>query len=120
MEPIAKKSVSRPLMLVLFLFIGCLALPLSTAAQNYPQAVVLEQKMKETARTLEQGQKDEALVQKQAKTQRRVTGEFASLLVKATAQHAKMKAWQKARSGEYKTKARGGIHGKRLHCWLCF
>ena len=114
MGSIAKKFVSRSLMLALFLSLGNLALPVSSAAQNYPQAVVLEQKLKETARALEQRQREAAWTQEQAKAKRRVAGEFEMLLVKAKAQHAMMGQWQKAHSREFKTKAREGVHKKRL------
>jgi hypothetical protein len=120
MGSIAKKFVSRSLMLALFLSLGYLALPVSPAAQTYPQAVVLEQKLKETARVSEQRQKDEAWAQKQAIAQRRVAGEFAILLVKAKAQHAKMEQWQTAHSKELKAQAKGSVHKKRLECRLCF
>lgn len=46
MGSIAKKFVGRSLMLFLVLSLGYLALPVSPAAQNYPQGVVLEQKVK--------------------------------------------------------------------------
>ena len=88
MGSIAKNFISRSLMLFLFLSLGYLAFPVSPAAQNYPQGVVLEQKLKETARVLEQRQKEEAWAQKQAKAQRRTAGEFEMLLVKAKAQHS--------------------------------
>ena len=107
MGSIAKKFVSRSLMLVLFLSLGYLALPVSPAAQNYPQAVVLEQQVKEATRVLQQRQREAARAQEQAKAQRRVAGEFEMLLVKAKAQHAKMEQWQKAHSSELKTQARG-------------
>ncbi len=69
MGSIAKNFISRSLMLFLFLSLGYLAFPVSPAAQNYPQGVVLEQKLKETARALEQRQKDEAWAQKRAEAQ---------------------------------------------------
>jgi hypothetical protein len=120
MGSIAKNFVSRSLMLALFLSLGCLALPVSPAAQNYPQAVVLEHKVKETARALEQRQKHEVRAEKQAKAQRRVAGEFAILVVKAKSQHSTMNRWHKVHCGESKIKARGGVHKKRFHCWICF
>ncbi len=107
MGSIAKKFVSRSLMLALFLSLGYLALPVSPAAQNYPQAVILEQQVKEATRVLQQRQREAVRAQEQAKAQRRVAGEFEMLLVKATAQHAKMEQWQKAHSKELKTQARG-------------
>jgi hypothetical protein len=120
MGSIAKNFVIRSLMLALFLSLGCLALPVSPAAQNYPQAVVLEQKVKETPRALEQWQKDEARAQKQAKAQRRVAGEFAMLLGKAQAQHAMMNQWHKVHSSEFKIKARRDVHEKHFPCLICF
>ena len=120
MRSIETKFVSRSLMLALLLSLGYLALPVSPAAQNYPQAVVLEQRVKETARAPEQWQKDEAWAQKQAKAQRRVAGEFAVFLVKANAQHAMIEQWQKAHSKELKAQAKGGVHKKQLPCRSCF
>ncbi len=76
MGSIAKKFVSRSLMLALFLSLGYLALPVSPAAQNYPQAVVLEQQVKEATRVLQQRQREAARAQKQAKAQRRVAGDI--------------------------------------------
>jgi DNA-binding protein H-NS len=120
MELIAKKLVSRSLMLFLFLSLGYLALPVSLAAQNYPQAVILEQKAKEASRVLQQRQREAARgAQEQVKAQKRVAG-FEMLLVKATAEHAKMEQWHKARSKELKTQAKGDVHKKRLECRLCF
>ena len=60
MGSIARKVVSRSMMFVLFLNLGYLALPVSPAAQNYPQAVVPEQQVKEATRVLEQRQKEAA------------------------------------------------------------
>ncbi len=120
MGSIANKLVSRSLTLVLSLSLGYLALPVSLAAQNYPQAVILEQQVKEATRVLQQRQREAVRAQEQAKAQRRVAGEFEMLLVKATAQQAKLEQWQKARSKELKTQAKGGVHKKRLQCRLCF
>jgi hypothetical protein len=118
MGSIAKKFVNRSLMLFLVLSLGYLAFPVSPAAQNYPQAVVLEQKVKETARALEQWQKDDAWAQKQAKV-RRMAGDFEMILVQTKAQHAMIEQWHKAHSSELKTKAREVGHKKRLYCRLC-
>lgn len=119
MGSIVKKLVSRSLMLALFLSLGYLAFPVSPAAQNYPQGVVLEQKLKETARALEQRQKDEVWAQKRAEAQRRTAGEFEMLLVKAKAQHSMIGRWQKAHPSELRTKAREGANKKRLQCRSC-
>src|SRR5208283_423419 len=118
MGPIAKKLVSRSLTLVLFLSLGYLALPVSLAAQNYPQAVILEQQEKEATLVLQQRQREAVRSQEQAKAQRRVAGAFEMLLVKATAEHAKIEQWQKARSKEFKTQAKGGVHKTRFPCRL--
>ncbi len=119
MGSIAKKFVSRSLMLALILSLGYLALPVSLAAQNYPQAVILEQQVKEATRALQQRQREAVRAQEQAKAQRRVAGAFEMLLVKATAEQAKMAQWQNARAKELKTQASGGVHKKRLQCRLC-
>ena len=119
MGSIAKKFVSRSLMLALFLSLGCIALPVSPAAQNYPQAVILEQNVKEATRVMQQRQKEAARAQEQVKRQQRLAGEFAILLVKAKAQQAKIEKWQKAHSSEFRTMAGGGVHKKRSNCWLC-
>jgi hypothetical protein len=119
MGSIAKKLVGRSLTLVLFLSLGYLALPVSLAAQNYPQAVILEQQVKEATRVLQQRQREVMRAQEQAKAQRRVAGAFEMLMVKATAEQAKMEQWHKARSKELKTQAKGGVHKKRLQCRLC-
>lgn len=120
MGSIAKKLVSLALMLALLLSLGFLALPVSLAAQNYPQAVILEQQVKEATRVLQQRQREAVRAQEQAKAQRRVAGEFEILLVKATAEHARLEQWQKARSKELKKQAKAGVHEKRLQCKLCF
>lgn len=114
MGSIAKKFVSRSLMLALFLSLGNLTLPVSSAAQNYPQAVVLEQKVKDSAHVLQQRQREAAPIQEQAKAKRSVAGEFEMLLVKAKAQHAMIGQWQKTHYPEPKTRAREGVHKKRL------
>ncbi len=106
-------------MLALFLSLGYLALPVSLAAQNYPQTVILGQQEKEATRVLQQRQREAAKAQEQAKAQRRVAGAFEMLLVRATAEHARMEQWQKTRSKELKAQAKGGVHKKRLQCRLC-
>ncbi len=106
-------------MLALFLCLGFLALPVSPAAQGSAEAVILEQKLKEATRVLQQRHREAAQAQEQVKRQQRLAGEFAILLVKAKAQHAMIEQWQKAQSSEFKTKARGVVHKKRFHCWLC-
>jgi hypothetical protein len=119
MELMAKKLVSRSLMLVLFLSLGYLALPVSLSAQNYPQAVIMDQQLKEATRVLQQRQREAVRSQEQAKAQRRVAGAFEMLMVKATAEHAKMAQWHKARAKELKTQAKREVHKKRLQCKLC-
>jgi hypothetical protein len=119
MGSIAKKFFSRSLMLVLFLSLGCLALPVSPAAQGSPEAVVLELELKEAAHALQQRQREAARASEQAKLQRRVAGEFEMLLVKATAQRATMEQWHKTRSSGFKTRAKEGVHKKRLQCRFC-
>ena len=109
MGSIAKKFVSRSLMLTLFLSLGYLALPVSPAAQGSPEAVILEQKLKEATRVLQQRQREAVLAQEQVKSQQLLAGEFAILLVKAKAQHAMLEQWQKAHSSEFKN-ARGAVH----------
>jgi type II secretory pathway pseudopilin PulG len=98
MGSIAKKLVSRSLMLALFLSLGSLALPVSPAAQNYPQAVILDQQLKEATRVVQQRQREAVRAQEQEKRQQRLAGQFAILLVKAKAQHAILEQWQKAHS----------------------
>jgi hypothetical protein len=119
MGSIAKKLVSRSLILVLFLSLGYLALPVSLAAQNYSHAVILEQQVKEATRVMQQRQREAVRAQEQATAQRRAAGAFEMLMVKATAEHAKMAQWQKTRSKELKAQAKGGVHKKRLQCRLC-
>jgi hypothetical protein len=114
MGSIAKKFVRRPLMLALFLSLGNLTLPVSSTAQNYPQAVVLEQKANDSAHVLQQRQREPTSSQEQAKAQRSVAGEFEMLLVKAKAQHAMIGRWQKTHYPEPKTRVREGVHKKRL------
>ncbi len=99
MGSIAKKFISRALMLALLLSLGFLALPASPAAQNYPHAVVLEQSQREAARA-----------QQQVTRQQRLAGEFAVLVVKAKAQHAMIEKWRKAHSSELKIRAAAGVH----------
>ncbi len=120
MGSIAKKFVSRSLMLGLLLSLAYLALPMSPAAQNYPQAVILEQKVNEATRVLQQRQKDEFWLQEQAKAQRLLGGEVAIILAKVKAQHAVFEQWRKAHpSSQPKIKARAAVHKKRLQCRFC-
>jgi hypothetical protein len=119
MGSIAKKFVSRSLTLVLFLSLGYLALPVPLAAQNYSQAAILARQVKEASLVLQQRQREAVRAQEQAKAQRRVARAFEMLMVKATAEHAKMERWHKARSQELKTQAKGRVHKKRLQCRLC-
>jgi len=119
MGSIAKKFVSRSLTLALFLSLGYLALPLSPAAQGTPEAVILEQELKESTRVLQQQQREAARAQEQVKLQQRLAGQFAILQVQAKAQHVMIEQWQKAHSSEpnswSSTEARGVVHKKRLH-----
>jgi hypothetical protein len=115
MGSMAKKFVSRSLMLALFLSPGYLALPMLPAAQGSPEAVILEQKVKEAARVLQQRQREAARAQQQVKRWQPLAGEFAILVVKAKGQHAMIEEWQKAHSSEFKMKARRGVHMKRFH-----
>jgi hypothetical protein len=120
MGSIAKKFVSRSLMFALFLSLGYLALPVSPAAQNYPEAVILEQKVKETYSVLQQRQREQERLQEQARTQRLLGGEVAIILAKAKAQHAVIEKWRKAHaSSQPKTKARAAVHKKPLQCRFC-
>jgi hypothetical protein len=112
MGSIAQKFVSRSLMLALFLFMGSLALPVSPGAQNYFHAAILEHNVNEANRVLQQRQREATEAQEQVKRQRRLDGEFATLMVKAKAQHAMIAQWYKARSK--KLKAKDGVHKKRL------
>jgi len=105
MGSIAKKFVSRSLML---------ALPVSPGAQNYPQAVVLEQKAKEATRVLQQRQRGAVRAQAQIKSRQRLAGELAILLDKAEARHAMIEQCNRARSSEPKMKAKESVHKKRL------
>jgi hypothetical protein len=114
MGAIGKKFANRSLMLPLFLFLGNLTLPVSSAAQNYPQAVVLEQKVKDSVHVLQQRQTGLAPIQEQTKPKRSVAGEFEMLLVKAKAQHAVIGQWQKTHYPEPRKRAREGVHKKRL------
>jgi len=113
MGPIAKKFVSRSLMLALFLSLGYLALPASAAAQGSPEAVFLEQKVKEDSRVLQQRQREAARAQEQVKRQQLLARDFAMLMAKAKAQQVMIEQWQKAHSKESKTQAKDGVHKKR-------
>ncbi|MCX5871771.1 MAG: hypothetical protein NTY51_00820 [Deltaproteobacteria bacterium] len=115
----ANKFVSRSLMLALFLSLGYLALPVSPAAQGSPEAMILDQELKEATRVLQQQQREAARAQEQVKLQQRLAGQFAILLVQAKAQHAMIEQWKKAHSGESKITARDDVNKKRFHCWFC-
>lgn len=109
MGPIAKKFVSRSLMLALFLSLGYLALPASAAAQG----VMLEQRVKEDSRVLQQRQREAARAREQVKRQQLLARDFAMLMAKAKAQQVMIEQWQKAHSKESKTQAKDGVHKKR-------
>ncbi len=110
MGSIAKKFVSRSLVLALFLSLGYLALPVSPAAQGSREAVILAQKVKEDTRVLQQRKREEARAQQQVKDRERLARGLATLLAKAEAQHAMIKQWHQAQSSKLKIKARGGVH----------
>ena len=118
MGSITKKFVSRSLTLALFLSLGYLALPLSPAAQGPPEAVILDQELKESTRVLQQQQREAARAQEQVKLQQRMAGQFAILQVQANAQHVMIEQWQKAHSTEPTswsfTEKGGGGHKKRF------
>jgi len=118
MGSIAKKFVSRSLTLALFLSLGYLALPLSPAAQGTPEAVILEQELKESTRVLQQQQRGAARAQEQVKLQQRLAGQFAILQVQAKAQHVMIEQWQKSHSSEptpwSSIGGRGVVHKKRF------
>jgi hypothetical protein len=107
---IAKTFVRRSVMLALILSGGHIALPVFSAAQGSPEAVILEQKLKDASRALQQRQREAATAEEQARRRERLAGEFAMLLVKAKAQHAIMEQWHKAHSSELRMKARGGVY----------
>jgi hypothetical protein len=98
----ATKLVSRSLLFSLFLSLGYLALPVPSAAQGSHEAVILEHKVKEATRVLQQRQREAARALEQVTPRQRQDGEFATLLVKAKAQHAMIERWQKAHTGEFK------------------
>jgi len=91
---IAKKFVSRSLTLALFLSLGHLVLPVSRVAQGPPEAVILEQELKEASRVLRQQQWEDERAREQVILQRRLARQFATLQVKATAQHAIIEQWR--------------------------
>ncbi len=100
MGSIAKKFVSRSLIFALLLSLGYLALPLSLTAQSTPEAVILDQELKESTRVLQQQQREAARAQEQVKLQQRLAGQFAILQVQANAQQVMIEQWQKAHSTE--------------------
>ena len=61
---------------------------LSRVAQGPPEAVILEQELKEASRVLQQQQWEDERAREQVILQRRLARQFATLQVKATAQHA--------------------------------
>jgi hypothetical protein len=76
-------------MFVLFLSLGYFALPVSPTAQGTPEAVILEQKVKEASRVLQQRQREAARPQEQINRRQGLSRKFAVLLVKAKPQHAR-------------------------------
>lgn len=94
MGSITKKFVSRSLTLALFLSLGYLVLPLSRVAQGPPESVILEQELKEASRVLRQQQWEDERAREQLILQRRLARQFATLQVKATAQHAIVEQWR--------------------------
>ena len=117
MGSIANKFVSRSLTLALFLSLGNAALPVSPVAQGPPEAVILDQELKEATRVLKQQQREADRAQEQLVLQRRLAGQYAMLQVQATAQHAIIEQWRKAHSNEPNSwssiKTRGGVHKRR-------
>jgi hypothetical protein len=115
MGSMAKKFVIRSLMLALFLSPGYLTVPMSPAVQGSPETVILEQKVKEATRVLQQRPREAARAQELVKRRQPLAGEFGILVVKAKGQHAMIEKWQKAHSSEFKIKARRGVDTKRFH-----
>jgi hypothetical protein len=118
MGSIANKFVSRSMKPALFLSLGYLVLPVSPVAQGPPEAVILNQELKEASRVLRRQQREAESAQEQVILQRRLAGQFAILQVQATAQHAIIEQWRAAHSSEPNSwssiEARGGVHKKRF------
>ena len=115
----ARKLVGRSLMFVLFLNLGYLALPVSLAAQNYPQAVVPEQQVKEATGVMPQRQEEAARAQEQIERRQRLDRKLAILPIKAEARHAMMAKWRNAHSGEPKMKTQRGVHKNAFPLMTC-
>jgi hypothetical protein len=98
MGSIAKKFLSRTLMLVQLLSLGYLALPLSVAAQTSSEAVIVKRELKQGATNVQPRQKQAARDQDDAKIRARAAREFETLLVEATAQRTIIDQWRKAHS----------------------
>jgi hypothetical protein len=66
--------------------------------QGPPEAVILEQNIKEANRLLQQPQREAAPSQEKVKRRERLAQKFAILLVMAKVQHATIGQWHKAHS----------------------
>ncbi len=119
MGSIAKKFVSRSLMLVLFLSLGYLALPVSPAAQNYPQAVILEQKVRKPLVLWNNGKRTRRGPRSRQKPKDVWPENLRCSWSRLRHSTQMIEQWQKAHSSELKTKAREGVHKKRFHCRSC-
>ncbi len=108
-----------PLMFALLPSLGYRSALVPRCPKGTPEAVILEQELKESTRVLLQQQSEAARAQEQVKLQQRFAGQFAILQVQAKTQHTMIEQWQKAHSTEPTswsfTETGGGSHKKRFH-----
>jgi hypothetical protein len=90
----ANKFVSLSLTLALFLYLGYLVLLMHQVAQGPPEAVILEQELKEASRVLRQQQWEDERAREQVILQHRLARQFGTLQVKATTRHAIIEQWR--------------------------
>ncbi len=86
----------------------------AVAAQDSPEAAILEEQLRQAARYYEQQRKETERVQRQFDNKQRLAREYQSLIAKAKAQHAKIQQWDKKRFAELKTRAKSDHRKKRL------
>jgi septal ring factor EnvC (AmiA/AmiB activator) len=92
----------------------------AVAAQDSPEAAVLEEQLRQAARYYEQQRKETDRLQRQIDSKERLARQFQSLIAKAQAQHAKIQQWEKKRSAEMKTLAKSDHRKKRLEMATTF
>jgi membrane protein involved in colicin uptake len=83
-------------------------------AYDSPEALIMEEELRQAALYYEQQQREAARLQQQLQRQQRVAKELEGLISKASAQHAKIRQWEKKNAKGLKTQTKTKQQKKRV------